>query len=316
VDPRASITTGIATTAASVLCLIVGLLIAASVAAPPVAGQEGDSSTITHDGEELVLESALNQTVTGTSELPPGTEIAVRLRSTDGVHPFLKSRGVTVAPDGTFEARFDLSDIEAGTEFTAVVLKDHEQISEPVSGRVVDPGTPVRPSSVAMQSVTTVAHGDTARLNVSMPTEGRAILTIGNESAVRYSITVQLTDRTGDGMVVLHFDTAAAGTATPTVFVTGNDGYEVLRAETHLDSVISPGEYPLVLYEDQRDDPVALGQLIIHEENATDKTPGNETPTQTTTADDPRAGWADSVLGIAGAIAIVSGLAALRLYGR
>lgn len=298
------------------LCLVVGLLVVGTVFAPAVAAQGDHPAEITHDGEELVLESAPNQTVEGTSELTAGTTIAVRLRSSDSQQPFLKSREVTIAADGSFEARFDLSDIDEPSEFVAVVMRDNEEVSDRVPGRIVEPGTPIQSSSVEMQAVTMVEHGETARLNVSMPAEGQAVLAIGNESQDGYGITVELDDRNGDGWVVLRFDTAAAGIAEPTVAVGGDDGYEVRRPESRLDAPIEPGEYMLSLYTDLSDEPVLLGQLIVKNGHAGDGTLDGDTDQQATYSPDSESWWYESAPGIAGAIALVSGLTALRLYGQ
>lgn len=61
-------------------------------------------------------------TVSGTTTVAPGTEFTVDVRSETGAsNPFTFSQTVTVTEDGMVEAEFDLSDYEAGQEFTISV---------------------------------------------------------------------------------------------------------------------------------------------------------------------------------------------------
>lgn len=76
-----------------------------------------------YEGEQLAFEPAPEQPVRGETDLEPGTELAVRLRST-GENPFLKSRSATVDDSGAFEATFDLSDVDEGTTFEVVITRD------------------------------------------------------------------------------------------------------------------------------------------------------------------------------------------------
>lgn len=80
-----------------------------------------------HDGDQLTLEPAEGQTIRGQTDLDAGTELAVRLRST-GDSPFLKSRSATVDDSGAFEATFDLSGVDGGTSFQAVVYRNGSRV--------------------------------------------------------------------------------------------------------------------------------------------------------------------------------------------
>lgn len=81
----------------------------------------GPNGTHFHvEGERISLENATGQRVRGATNLDAGTNVSVRLRSTDN-NPFIHSRTVTVGDNGTFVATFDLSQVPAGTEFTATV---------------------------------------------------------------------------------------------------------------------------------------------------------------------------------------------------
>ena len=72
----------------------------------------------TYEGDSLTLAAAADQSVTGTTTFGEGVELTVRLRSSSS-SPFIATTETTVADDGTFEATFDLSQADPGTEFTA-----------------------------------------------------------------------------------------------------------------------------------------------------------------------------------------------------
>ncbi|MEF8915672.1 BGTF surface domain-containing protein [Natronomonas sp.] len=291
------------------LAVLFALVLAVGLLCPPVAAAEDYPADI---DEDLHLEAAGNQTVTGTSTLDAGTEVTVRIRSS-GENPFLMQRQVAIREDGTFAATFDLSSVPPGSEYTAVVVGDDGELSEPVSGTIREPGTEV--STVGMETNVRVAAGETARLNVSMPASGSVELKIGDENEVGYQVTVALYDRDDDGEVGLLFDTAAAGTAESTVSVTDGDGYEIVRPETSLDSPLEAGDYPLRLYENTDDgDPVTLGQLVVTDEGAGESAESADSSEQESEADYTDRWWHEAAPGIAGAVALITGLLSLRFY--
>ncbi|WP_458206415.1 BGTF surface domain-containing protein [Haladaptatus sp. NG-SE-30] len=67
-----------------------------------------------NDGNDLKVANSDNQTVTGMTNLAPGTSVNLRARSS-GV--FFKNQDVTVSEDGSFTGTFDFSGYENGTEF-------------------------------------------------------------------------------------------------------------------------------------------------------------------------------------------------------
>jgi hypothetical protein len=287
------------------------LVLTAGGLCPPVAA--ADEYPVELD-EDLDLQAAGNQTVTGAANLDAGTEITVRVRSS-GENPFLQQQQVTVEEDGTFTATFDLRSATVGAEYTTVVIGDDGQLSEPVEGTIHEPGTEV--STVGMATTNRVTAGETVRLNVSMPANDDVELRIGDEAEVGYQVTVALYDRDGDGEVGVRFDTAAAGTADPTVSVTDGGGYEIVQPETPLDSPLDANDYPLTLYEDATDeDPVTLGQLTVTDgEQSAEASGENGDETQDSGAYTDT-WWYEAAPGIAGIIAIISGLLSLRLYRR
>lgn len=95
------------------------------------------SQVIAHDGDTLTLANDPGQNVSGRTDLAAGTEVVVRLKSTNGASPFIKSATAAVGESGRYEATFDMSGIPAGTEFRAVVRHDDAELGN-VSGEVVE----------------------------------------------------------------------------------------------------------------------------------------------------------------------------------
>ncbi|OYR67196.1 BGTF surface domain-containing protein [Halorubrum ezzemoulense] len=76
-----------------------------------------DNTNAEGDVEVVNSEEA---TVTGTTNVAPGTDVSVRIRSASGVSPgfILTADDVTVSEDGTFEATIDTTEGEVGNEAT------------------------------------------------------------------------------------------------------------------------------------------------------------------------------------------------------
>jgi PGF-CTERM protein len=74
----------------------------------------------TNDDDVVEVFANENATVTGETAIAPGSEITVTIQSESGAdNPFVNRQDVNVSDDGTFEAQFDTSDLEVGTNFTA-----------------------------------------------------------------------------------------------------------------------------------------------------------------------------------------------------
>lgn len=104
----------------------VGTLVVSEPTAPPEAS---------FDDGPLTLQPDENQTLSGTTALEAGREVTVRLRSS-GDSPFLLSNQVSVEEGGEFSATFDLSDVSAPANATAVVSVDGELVAEAPVGVV------------------------------------------------------------------------------------------------------------------------------------------------------------------------------------
>lgn len=90
----------------------------------------------------VVVAPARNQTITGQSDLEPGTEMTVRVRSTEV--SFLKSNTATVTEDGRFRVSFDFDDlstrVQNGTEFE-IELRTNGTFHREVTGVFRTPPT-------------------------------------------------------------------------------------------------------------------------------------------------------------------------------
>ena len=84
-------------------------------------GPENDATSdgiaLVYDGDQLELEAAPAQRITGEAHLNHGEPVMVRLTST-GETAFLYSAETEVDDHGTFEVTFDLEDIPPGTAFS------------------------------------------------------------------------------------------------------------------------------------------------------------------------------------------------------
>lgn len=95
-----------------------------------IAGRE---VSLDYQGDRVTVKQASSQTISGATSLSPGTELLVKLRSTEA--PFLKEETVTVGDDGTFGATFDLSTV-VPSDFTVRIVVDGTVLTE-VDGEVV-----------------------------------------------------------------------------------------------------------------------------------------------------------------------------------
>lgn len=84
---------------------------------------------------EVVLAAEPNATVSGTTNLPNGTPVVVRLASF-ATDPFPVERRATVGRDGRFEASFDLGSVERRREFDVVVVRHGGDTLARAPGRV------------------------------------------------------------------------------------------------------------------------------------------------------------------------------------
>ncbi|WP_324662847.1 DUF7827 domain-containing protein [Haloarcula sediminis] len=104
--------------------------------------EDPEAELDTNADDEIVLEAAAGQEVTGDTNLAPGTDVELTLDSDTSGDPFVKRPEGTVQQDGTFTAVADFSQNNAGSEFTATI--EDVSSADEYDGRLVEAtGTPV-----------------------------------------------------------------------------------------------------------------------------------------------------------------------------
>jgi hypothetical protein len=195
----------------------------------------GNGTTIHHEGVRLALDGAPNQTVTGVSDLKPGTDVAVRVVSDDATSPFIVSRTTTVDEDGAFSAAFDLSGVSEDTSAWATVVRDGAELVN-VSARVtaVESATPADDSGADAESGSAFAHeGDRLTLAAleNETVRGETNLSPGTD------VTLRLSSTSGGSPFVVQRSTAVAedGTFAVEVDLVGVANGTTLEAIAHHD---------------------------------------------------------------------------------
>lgn len=104
-------------------------------------GDDDRDEAVTFDEEPPIeVAASENATVSATADAEAGTELDVRLRSTDGDSPgFLKSTVATVEDDGAFTAEFDLSDVTSEREAELTVRDGEGDVDATADVRVIAP---------------------------------------------------------------------------------------------------------------------------------------------------------------------------------
>ncbi|GCF15180.1 hypothetical protein Harman_31150 [Haloarcula mannanilytica] len=253
---------------------LTAVLIAAMTTGPGLA--VGDQQA-TLSEESFPLYSEEQQVVTGETTLDPGTEMTVRIVSEDASSPFLYQRQVSVQPNGTFVAQFDLTKVSANTSYELSAHVDGDTLFERTGtvaqcdGDCTDPVPDIHTPTETddSENVVTVSQGETAEIPVSM-TEGESkTLSIGSE-AVNYQINATVSDDDGDGAVLVLFDTAAAGTDPETLRVADDgDSLTVTAPEPDLPSTLDPAPYTYRVFDGQTTDSTPTVGTLVIEPNGT-----------------------------------------------
>lgn len=266
---------------------LVGLLLGAAVlgAAPAAADQ-----TATIDAESLPLHADDQQVVRGETTVRPGSELTVRLRSSDASDPFLYQESTRVLQNGTFAATFDMSQVSGNTSVNLVVHSDGETLVERDSrvvacdGNCSDPAPPTpeptptpaetewEGSGLDVRRVTTVEQGATATIPLSMEGLEVATVSIGGPD-VNYVINATVRDGDADGEARVLFNTSNAGTDGATLAIAdSDDDLTVTNDEPALPSTLDPADYEIRLYEGAgtAGQPAALGTLSVTDDGVAD----------------------------------------------
>ena len=165
---------------------------------------DDESAEIEYDGDALTLENDPDQTVSGTTDLEAGAEIQVRLLSTNGSSPFIKSVETTVSANGDFEVTVDMSGIPAGMAFNVAVRHDGTELAS--APGVVTEGTEVESdgSDSADDEANVLSYEGEA---VSLQNASGQVVSGTTDLASGTEVTVQLRSSNGDQPFVKQFQT-------------------------------------------------------------------------------------------------------------
>ncbi|WP_276272196.1 DUF7282 domain-containing protein [Haloarcula litorea] len=95
-----------------------------------------DRDATLNGGNDIVVQSATGQSISGTTNLAPGSEVTVRIRDDADTAAFLKQPDATVGVNGSFTATADFSDVSPGTNFTAQTRIGSSNVGDSVDGTV------------------------------------------------------------------------------------------------------------------------------------------------------------------------------------
>lgn len=332
-----------AATLVVVVLVAVGGVAGAATAESDGAAAEDAPITIDRDGTAVTVANDSSQVVSGTADYREGTELVVRIRSTDDTQPrFIREANAVVTGNGTWAVAFDFSGQSANDTFSVTALTENGSDSVSADGEVVacsddcadqlpeDTPTP-RPEQPRESETTTGAGGDVsvavddaavlvtrgsvATVGLRFDGPDAATLAVGGEGS-GYGLTVTVRDEDGDGTATLFVDTALAGRAGSTASAEAPDTATV-RSETSLSSALDAGEYSIDVYPGNGTEgsPATVATLIVQApEDPTATADGAATRGSTATVDaaDPLTGDAGVVL-VSGAFLLGGGVLAFAL---
>ncbi|WP_080505826.1 DUF7282 domain-containing protein [Halomicrobium katesii] len=134
---------------------------------------EPSTELVTNTEDDLILiESASSQTVSGQTNYAPGTDLTVRVQSSDNASPFQTRPEATVQTDGTFTTDgADFSDVSPGTNLTLQTRRGGSPVGDEYDGRIGEVPT----ASVSISNQTT--DGSTVTVD-SVTTENGGFVAI------------------------------------------------------------------------------------------------------------------------------------------
>lgn len=255
---------------ASVLVVLVAASLVATAASAAAPAADGAIS-IDYDGEYVTVSNTTGQTIAGSADLEPGTELRVSVQSTGNTTPqFYRQETVTVGDDGRWEAAFDFSAQQAGDRFNVTVEATDGPAAADATGEVVacsdDCATP-EPEGLTIDTTdgnVTVANG------TSQVISGTADVQKGTEVNVR-------AQSTGDTQPRFFQVATAVVTADGTWAVTMDFSHQRAGGTFELTASI----------EDSERSTTAEGHIVACEGDCTDEPPSNTPtpkPAQTQTA--------------------------------
>jgi hypothetical protein len=265
----------IAFAVALVAIATLGGIAAAGVAgATPAAAAASDvvdapNGSIDYDGERLVVERATGQQIAGTTNLENGSQVTIRVQSSDSQQPFLRSAVATVQPDGSFATTFDFEDVDRGVAFSVSVRYNGTELaSAPGVVGGCDPtcGEPVGDAAFD-RNLWQANAGDEIELTVTMTDRDGAFVRVGeDDSAVTIPFTV--TDGNGDGTVTVVLRTAVEASDDPGVSAVASADSVRVHEDFERPRTLDPADYDVALYpsaDASQRDGFDVGTVVVNE---------------------------------------------------
>jgi hypothetical protein len=240
----------------ALVALLVGVTLAG--VGPALADE-----TASIDEDSLPLDAGPQQVIVGQTSLAQGSELTVRLQSSEPV-PYLRQSTAYVGRNGTFAVVFDMDTAEANSSFDLTVLHDGTTLLErngtvaTCEGNCTDtvpdiPGTP--------DTVVTVERGAVATVPVSTDDNDSARFSLG-DPAGSYLVNATLSDGNGDGEVRVRVDTAVPDPNEATLSVVdAADSITLTREEPTRTAPVETGDYDFRVSSDGAT--VETGLLVV-----------------------------------------------------
>jgi len=136
-----------------------------------------EEAEIDFDSDPVEVENAEDQTISGTTNVAPGTEVDIRVRSDDSEANFIKNaEDNIVTADGTFSGTFDFSEENVNDTFTVQTRNTPASTEAEADGTVVDSieGVSTFEVSDLEPSEATATAGDSVTVSATIENTGNA----------------------------------------------------------------------------------------------------------------------------------------------
>ncbi|MFC6954499.1 BGTF surface domain-containing protein [Halorubellus litoreus] len=207
------------------------------------------NATIEYDGDRLVVEQTGSAAISGTTTLENGSQVTLRIKSTDSENPFLRQAVARVGEDGSFDAEVDFAEIDRGTEFEVSVRYNGTELAS-APGVVGACAPSCGPGDAEFeQNVYQKPAGERVEIVVRLTDRDSATLVFGSE-ATNVRIPVTFTDGNDDGVVTLVLETTVDSESDAGVSASADGDSVTVHQDLDRPESLDPGEYPMALYLD------------------------------------------------------------------
>lgn len=225
-----------------------GVVVVAALAATAVTFASSGGTAIEHDSENVTLAAGPGQTVTGETDLDPGTTLRVRLTATDETQPFMLRGEATVAENGSFATAFDMGNVREGATANLTVRHNRSVVAAaPVEVVACDADCEAASGSDQPQSGTTIDRDRESLTLVAGPetkVTGQSDLEPGTELDVMLAsadeaspfLTKATATVTDDGSFAATMDTHSVTEPINATLTVQHDGEELTEVDARIES--------------------------------------------------------------------------------